>query len=121
LASNLAAQLPALLADPERVVEIPVEAIPATIAQLSALIGQLSTRQLDANSSPPSPSSASHQNPQQDPDAWLTVEQASEQYPVSKSWLYRNARKRGFATKMGAKLLVSRRRLERFLDRGTHQ
>ena len=83
----------ALLADPERVAEIPRETIPATISQLSALIGQLSARQMDVACAPTAPANTDQ------PDL-LEVKQAAQEFNVRTDWLYRNWTRYKFGTKV---------------------
>lgn len=106
-----------LLADSRLTDRVPIERVPATISQLAAMIVRLATRQMQAQCEPYARPSAS------DPRLplrreWLTIEEAHSQYPLSKSWLYRNGMKLGFAKKMGAKVLVSVQLLERYLAEG---
>jgi hypothetical protein len=112
--------LGALLADIRCADRVPFALVPATICQLSAIIVRLSARQMEAQSQPntgPSISAPRHQSERE----WLTIEEASSQYPLSKSWLYRNGTKLGFAKKMGAKVLVSVQLLERYLAEGRNR
>jgi hypothetical protein len=113
-------ELGALLADIRCVDRVPFALVPATICQLSAIIVRLAARQMEAQSQPnssPSTSAPPHQSKRE----WLTIEEAGSQYPLSKSWLYRNAMKLGFAKKMGAKVLVSVQLLDRYLAGGRHR
>jgi hypothetical protein len=97
-----------------------MERVPATISQLSAIIVRLAARQMLTQCEPHAGPSASDPRPRSARD-WLTVEEASARYPLSKSWLYRNAMKLGFAKKMGAKVLVSVQLLDRYLAGGRHR
>jgi hypothetical protein len=113
-------ELGALVADIRCADRVPFALVPATICQLSAIIVRLAARQMEAQSQPnPSPSTSAP--PHQSKREWLTIEEASSQYPLSKSWLYRNAMKLGFAKKMGAKVLVSVQLLDRYLTEGRNR
>jgi hypothetical protein len=113
--------LGSLLADYHLADRVPIERIPATISQLSAMIVRLAARQMRVPCEPHTESAASDlRRPSR--REWLTIEEASLQYPISKSWLYRNAMKLGFAKKMGvAKVLVSAPQLERYLAEGKNR
>jgi hypothetical protein len=84
------------------------------------MIVRLAARQMQVPCEPHTESAASDLR---DPSRreWLTIEEASLQYPLSKSWLYRNAMKLGFAKKMGAKVLVSVQLLDRYLREGKNR
>jgi hypothetical protein len=113
-------ELGALLADIRCADRVPFALVPATICQLSAIIVRLAARQMEAQSQPnTSPSISALRHPSR--REWLTIEEASSQYPLSKSWLYRNGTKLGFAKKMGAKVLVSVRLLDRYLTEGRNR
>ena len=109
--------LGALLADTRWADRVPVKQVPATISQLSAMITQLAARQMQAQCEP-HPGSSTFDLRRQSGREWLTIEEASSQYPVSKSWLYRNAMRLGFAKKMGTKVLISVQLFERYLTEG---
>jgi hypothetical protein len=82
------------------------------------MIVRLAARQMQVPCEPHSESTASDvRYPSR--REWLTIDEASLQYPLSKSWLYRNGMKLGFAKKMGAKVLVNVQLLERYLTEGT--
>jgi hypothetical protein len=109
-----------LLADPRLADRVPIERIPTAISQLSAIIVRLAARQMqiqcEAHTKPAASGLRDSSRRQ-----WLTIEEASSEYPLSKSWLYRNAMKLGFAKKMGAKVLVSVQLLERYLTEGRNR
>lgn len=107
--------LAALLADSDWADRLPVERVPATISQLSAIITRLAARQMQAQYQP---DTSARDLRQQSGCDWLTIEKASSRYPMSRSWFYRNALRLGFANKVGAKVLISVRLFERYLTEG---
>lgn len=102
--------LPALLADPQRAVEIPAEQIPAVLAQLTGLQGALLARLLLAGPIPNVPP-----DPVVGGDRLLTAEEAATRLGVSTDWIYRRATKLPFTVRLGARLRFSTKGIERYI------
>jgi len=99
----------ALLADPERVGDVPPDAIPALLAQLAALQVGLAARLAVVSAAAPD-----------EPDRLLTIDEAAERLAVTKDWL----RRRGtlpFVVKLSNGVVrYSSHALDRFIDRHRH-
>lgn len=79
----MSAELATLAADPERVSDVPVAAIPALIGEAEALRALLWAR-LQAP-----PASKAKSSTGGGPDRMLTAEEVAERLGVSKRWVYR--------------------------------
>ena len=91
--------LAVLLADPARVSDVPVEALPALVLQLAALQAAVAARLV------------ADLRRDDGPDRLLTVRQAAPVLGMSEDWLYRHAHRLPFACRTG-------RRSVRFSERG---
>jgi excisionase family DNA binding protein len=86
-----------------QVVEVlPPEELPGFLVALSACLGQLSARLLEAASTPATA----------DRDENLSVEEAARRLGVSPDYLYRNHGRLPFTRRIGRRLLFSSRGLE---------
>ena len=100
--------------DPDWLENVPAEHIPTLITHLAVAVAQLAARDMALSANDRGPKGEKEVTT----DGWLKVDQAAERYRVSASWLYRHSKRLGFGKKLGAKLLISVRRLEDHLDRG---
>ena len=98
-----------LLAEPERVAEIPARSVQGLIVRLSALLAALGARAGDLATD-----ARWRDQPAAPPDKNISVEEAAGRLGVSKDWLYKNASKLPFAVRIGRRLLFSNRGLERW-------
>ncbi len=97
--------LSALLRDPTRVAEIPIEAIPPLVMQLAALQSAMAVRLMLAQENAAS-------NPD---DRLLGIEEATRKLGVSMSWLYRRSSALSFVVRMGRKLMFSEQGIDRYI------
>ncbi|MEE8494405.1 MAG: helix-turn-helix domain-containing protein [Nitrospirales bacterium] len=91
--------LAALLLHPERVAELPPEAIPPMLCQLAALQSALSARLLmipPGNGGPEAPEQG---------DRLLPAEEAAALLGVTPRWLYRHAKRLPFSKRLSRKAL----------------
>ncbi|HUF77150.1 MAG TPA: helix-turn-helix domain-containing protein [Longimicrobiales bacterium] len=110
----MSAELATLAADPERVAQVPPEAIPGLIGEAEALKAALWAR-LQASSAPQAPTPTSNGNGKA--DHLLTAQQAAERLGVSKRWVYRKAESLPFTRRLsGGTLRFSERGLERWKE-----
>lgn len=103
--------LTALLADPARAVEVPAEAIPSVLSEVSAQEARLGTVKaiLAARLAVPgAPTSGA--------DRLLTADQVHELTTMSVDWLYRHAGALPFARRIGRKVLFSEAGLTKWLS-----
>src|SRR5262249_19623610 len=94
----------ALLADPERVVDVPPDAVPALLVQLAALQIGLAARLAVVSAVTPD-----------EPDRLLTIDEAAERLAVTKDWLRRRS-SLPFVVKLSDGVVrYSSRALDRFI------
>lgn len=86
--------------DPRRVVDIPIEAVPPLLCQLSAIQSSLAARLVSSQAFGNPPPAASSE-----PDHLLTVQEAAAKLGVSEDWLYRRAAKLPFTVRLGPRRL----------------
>src|SRR5262245_27865399 len=98
-------QLADLVADPGKVVEVRVEAVPSLRGELARLDSLLLMRLLSTHNGGSSPASN---------DRLLSVKEASEKLSLSEDYLYRNANKLPFTVRVG-------KRKVRFSEAGIQQ
>jgi excisionase family DNA binding protein len=84
----MSVDLATLAADPERIQNVPAEALPALIGETEALRARLWAR-LQAPAPAPAPVPARTNGGE--PDTLLKAEQAAERLGVSKRWMYAHA------------------------------
>jgi hypothetical protein len=100
----------AILADPDRITELPAEAIPFVLARLTALQSQLTTQLLLTTGRPAEAPQAAEE--------WIDIAEASQVIHKSTKWFYRHARTLPFVRRLGPKsLLVSKPAMMRWLER----
>jgi hypothetical protein len=93
------------LADPERVQDVPPDALPALLAQFTALQIGLAARLAVVSGAPPD-----------EPDRLLTIDEAAQLLAVTKDWLRRRSAL-PFVVKLSDGVVrYSRRALDRFID-----
>lgn len=97
--------LTALVADPDRVADLPPVRIPALLSQLTALQGAMAARLLTADRADSGEAA----------DALLTVDQAATRLGVSKDWLFRRSRTLPFVVRLGRHLRYSSRGIDRYV------
>lgn len=103
------ATLADLLANPERVTEIPAQSIPGLLGDLERLRTTLWARMMSASSN-------GQLEPPAEGDQLLTVEVAARKLDVSKDWLYRRTAKLPFTIRLGPRQLrFSVRGIERYI------
>lgn len=107
--------LATLAADPERVNDLPREALPALIGEAEALRARLWARLqtvavVTVQTPVPDPARSGG------PDRMLKVGEAAERLGVDRRWLYRRAGTLPFAKKVGGHLRFSENGIARWLD-----
>lgn len=100
--------LPVLLADPDRLADLPAEQATAALIELAAIQTALAAR---LHSNPPRSAPTGGKQPE---DRLLTPAQAAERLGVTLRWLYRRADKLPFARRLSRKML-------RFSEAGLRQ
>ncbi len=95
-------ELVSLLAQPERVNEIPEEAIPDLVGQLECLKAALWTRMIGGFVKGKNPIEITGEG-----DRLLTIEETARALGVSKDWVYRRAAKLPFTVRLGHLLRFS--------------
>ena len=108
-------ELAALAADPERVAEVPPEALPALIGEVeglkAALYGRLTATSIPAT--PAAPQGSCHCG---GTDALLTATEVADRLGVAKRWVYAHASELPFARRLGeGTLRFDPRGLDRWL------
>ena len=88
-----------LIRHPDRACRIPLEVIPALLAQLAAVQSVLAALLADA----PVKSGVRPFNPE--PDTLLTADQAAKILNVTPRWLYRHAKRLPFTRRLSRKVL----------------
>lgn len=91
-----------LLQNPQRVAEMPPEAIPALLCQLSALQSALAARLASASASGNGKTEA---QAAADRDCLLTPQEAAQRLGVSPKWLYRHHKRLPFTRQLSRKVL----------------
>jgi predicted DNA-binding transcriptional regulator AlpA len=110
--------LAALIADPARVVEVPVEQVPPLLATIASEQARLAAVQgaLAARLAAREPATA------RESDQLVTVDEAAAMLKLSRGWLYKNAAKLPFARRVGSRALrfstIGIRRYLARIDRG---
>jgi hypothetical protein len=100
-----------LAREPTRVAELPVEAIPALLAQLAGVQTALAAHLASCGAR----STLANDGK---PDQLLTIEQASDRLKISKDWLYRHASKLPFTVRPSPRQLrFSEGGIERYIRR----
>jgi predicted DNA-binding transcriptional regulator AlpA len=99
------AGLAALLQDPARLMEVPMQAIPGLLADLERLRVILWSRMMSpgTNGLP------------EVPDRLLDIRVAAQKLQVSPDWLYRRAAKLPFTVRLGSRLRFSALGIERYI------
>jgi excisionase family DNA binding protein len=87
---------------------VPVDKIPAVLAQLAAVQSTLAARLLQNGN-------GTTQDPKASAGKLLTVQEAAERTGMSKDWLYRNSSKLPFVVKVGRSLRFSEAGLEKWI------
>ncbi len=98
-----------LLDDPRRVAEVPPEAIPTLLCQLSALQSTLAARIINTPFD-------HRQGNGPDGDTLLDVREAAKRLGTSSDYLYRNSKRLPFTVRLGPRQLrFSARGIERYI------
>jgi predicted DNA-binding transcriptional regulator AlpA len=106
------AELLTLLADPDRLADVPLELVPALIGETATLQARLWAR-LQAGTAP-GPVPAAGKSGAADPDRLLTVKEAGKLLGVADRWMYRHADRLPFTRRLTeGTLRFSLRGLER--------
>ena len=103
---SVVSKLADLLEHPERVSELPVEAVPA----LRGKLFELDTLLLSLIARPAAPAPVQHHC-----DRLLDANEAAKRLGVSKVFVYKNAGKYPFVVREGRRLLFSEKGLESYL------
>lgn len=98
--------LPELLAQPERISALPLEAIPEAIGQLERLKAILLAR-LTVRADVHADGGGDH---------LLTIKEAAAKLNCSEAWLYREAERLPFTVRVGRKLLFSEAKMESWIN-----
>lgn len=108
---NVSPTLVDILQDPRRVMDIPLEAVPPLLCQLSAIQSALAARLMHSQAFGNSPPAAFPEH-----DHLLTVQEAATKLGVSEDWLYRRAGKLPFTVRLGPhRLRFSAQGMDRYI------
>ena len=103
-----AEHLSALIGHPERVHDVPAEALPGVLIELAALQSAIAAR-VASQASPLAPT---------EPDRLVDVEAAAVMLGgVSEDFLYRSPAARSFRVKVGGRVLFSAARIQQYIRR----
>jgi predicted DNA-binding transcriptional regulator AlpA len=107
--------LATLAADPERIQDVPAEALPALIGETEALRARLWAR---LQAGVPAPAPAPVRANGGEPDTLLTAKDAGARLGVSPRWMYRNADTLPFTRRLSSGTVrFSSRGLEKWKER----
>jgi excisionase family DNA binding protein len=97
-----------LMVDLEKLGKLPIEHIPAMMAEMAAAQSMLAARLLSVEKPKPEP---------EKPDEYLDVEQAAMTLGVSKEWVYSRSRTNSlpFMARIGRKIKFSKIGIERYI------
>lgn len=110
----MSAELAALVADPDRIEQVPPEALPGLLGEVAAVQARLWAR-LQAASVPARETLPAARNGGR--DQLLTAGQAAERLGVGRRWMYRHAHRLPFTRRLsGGTLRFSERGLERWQE-----
>ncbi len=87
----------------DRLLKLPLETIPAVIAQIAAAQSTLAARLLSA------------EKEREPDDVLLDIEEAAQMLGVKKDWIYSRTRTLPFIVRLGRKLRYSRRGIEKYI------
>jgi len=97
-----------LATNPARAKDLPDDLVALLHSRCLLALNALWSRQLEMRGTPAS-------SAVEEPDALLTIEQASERLSKSRDWLYRHARDLPFTVRVGRQLRFSARGIARFI------
>jgi predicted DNA-binding transcriptional regulator AlpA len=95
------ATLAEIIANPQKVQDLPAESIPAVLGEIEHIRASLWARMMSANGNSPS----HEQQKVGGEDKLLTAEEAAAILKVSSRWLYRHAKKLPFTRRLSRKVL----------------